>query len=299
MPHRYRIVSLFAMIGMLISVSFVLMKEAGTTPDFSSLGIRTVLNKGFLLLERKLQFELFSVFEGISVEEAERRHAREILKGREIAIQHSGGYKPGVYIVENRQAAMWGAERIASVPAGHLLDIERIKEDKDGILKDGQGLHGDNDRYIDPIDVSGTDLGKSEMVGYALSGAYLNGPGYARTRELREAEATPSGRSGWTGLTRVYENVSSLGDVVLEESDIVAARSTALIPRAYVNAEVSGMPATLLRSQDASGKTTTSLSWASKEGKTYDLTIGKIDDDSVRSLKRLANSLFPGPPKGR
>lgn len=230
----------------------------------------------------------------ISVAEAERQVARQIHRIRALAIQEAGGYGPGVHIVKDGKGVKWDPSDVEVLPAGQLSDASKIKEDKNGQLKKGKKLLEDKDRYIDPIDVAGSTLGKADDVGYALGGVYLNGPAYASTKELKEVEQTPTGRSGWTQLTRVYQNVRSLGDVVLEESDNTAARIAVRIPDSFVNTSVTGLPATLIRSQDGSGRTMTSLRWVAPGGKTYGLVINQIDNGSVRTLMELAETLAAG-----
>lgn len=228
----------------------------------------------------------------ITLEEAERQLTSSIVKARENARLAAGGYPPGAHIVSGLTKDILDPRKIKSVPAGGVIDFENIRN-MHRQLRSGDPSK-DESIYIRPLDIDGSDLRNAKLIGYDTNGTLLKGANYAQTAELKRVEQTPSGRSGWTGLTRAYERVDQIDHVIFQESDNIAAGITVLIPENSVNAKVGKFPATLSRFVDTNGKSMSDLSWLGPDGKTYSLKIEQIDDISIARLMKIANDLMNG-----
>lgn len=238
----------------------------------------------------RLSIEALAKAENISIAEAEHRFASFIAEAREETRLKAGGYPPGAHLVSSGRQVHIDPNEVKSVPSGGVIDFDLIRSRK--MPTNTAREPGRDAIYIEPLDVSGSSLKQAKLVKSEPGGAYLNGEGYARTQELRNAERTPSGKSGWTGMTRVFSEYEQLGNVILEESDNAAAGITVLVPRSSINSAVGKFPATLIRLKDSGGKTMSDLSWIGDKDRTYSLKIEAIDDGSVLKLKQLADELM-------
>jgi len=290
---RYSVV-IPAIVIILISGWILLgyIHKSGSANDHRKVAV--VAGKSSLLDERSAKtrrsIDALAKQENISPEEAERRFATLIAQAREETRLRAGGHPPGVHIVPGEAQDPIDPAKVKTVPVGGVIDFDLIHNGKfPAATVDTSGL---DSIYIDPLDISGSSLGQARLVKSEPGGAYLNGDSYARTRELRNAERTPNGKSGWTGLTRVFSGHGQLGDVMLDESDNLAAGITVLVPQSSINSTVSTFPAILTRLQDASGKTMSDLTWIGKNDRTYSLKIKAIDEKSVENLKRLAREIM-------
>lgn len=63
------------------------------------------------------------------------------------------------------------------------------------------------------------------------------------------------------------------------------------MPRSSINAVVGGLPGSLTRMRSGNGATGSTLTWAATGGKTFTLSIKRIDDAAVADLQRMADRL--------
>ena len=224
-----------------------------------------------------------------SIESIELEIANLIEKSRQDARAIAGNYYPGVHIVPGTEESRINPDAIKYVPNGSLVDFKKITGNSE--LRSPKNLANEKSLYIEPTDLKETGLVDVNMVGYQVSGGYLNGSDYTQTDVLRKAEATPSGRSGWTGLTRVYAGHATLDRIILDESDTAAARLIVLIPDNTLNSRVGPYRATLGRFKSDDGTTMSDLSWINDAGRSYNLKISQIDDRSVGQLMLLADKI--------
>ena len=292
---RSRLISLIVGLAILsvsswlIVVNFVGNDVAEREPTISTV-TSTVRQTDTQATKTRLSIETLAKVENISIEEAEHRFASFIAEARQEARLKAEGYPPGAYFVSSGRQGYIDPKQVKSVPSGGVIDFDLIR---DGKMPSNTARDSGRDAiYIEPLDISHSSLNQAKLIQSEPGGTYRNGEGYARTQELRNAERTPSGKSGWTGLTRVFAQYEQLGNVIFEESDNVAAGTTVLVPQSSINSTVDKFPATLIRLRDSGGKTMSDLSWIGDNNKTYSLKTEKIDDGSVLKLNQLADELM-------
>lgn len=109
-------------------------------------------------------------------------------------------------------------------------------------------------------------------------------------------EVYPSGkldRGLWSGVTRTWR-VAGLGDVQLSESEHRESGTSITLIREWLNAEVSGVPASLKTVRSTSGKTIVTLAWVS-DSTSYQLDLKPLDANALKAneqaLMAMANGL--------
>ncbi|MDQ1158424.1 hypothetical protein QE385_002751 [Sphingomonas sp. SORGH_AS 950] len=228
--------------------------------------------------------------EKLSVSQVEAMVAESVQRIRDLNRAAAGGLKPGVHIVSVVGAPALSATKIKVVPIGGVIDIDR-NFSAEKVFRGPDNLANDEDSYIVPLSVVGTNLESAKFAGYYYDGKYLRGDAYAETDRLRSLERTPSGRRGWSGITRVFSDYPEIGRVIFREADNVAAGIVVRVPQNSINTSVGSYPATLIRLQDASGKSMSAVQWYGPDGRTSSLHIRQTDDHSVAAMMHLANDI--------
>lgn len=208
----------------------------------------------------------------------------------------SGGRGVGVFVVPDTDP--YSAESMRRM-INSVQDIssEVIKNfqnagGQDGIrLNSAENLSSDKSLFVDPASITGTTLESASSTGYTKAGTYLESPSGIKSPELKALLATKNNRNGWTGLTRVFDNVPGLGRVTLDELDIASGRAVIRIPQSAINCYVAGNPATLSRMQDSAGNGFASLRWIEGNARLMELKVNRNDQNSMRALMDLAISL--------
>jgi hypothetical protein len=233
-------------------------------------------------------------------------HASEMLDAvQEQVRKQAGGYGPGVHIVPDAQLNMPVKLAPGQTKSSVIKDsLAGVRTVADGVIFDFKGaarsakpgfrpaseLAGDKSLYIDRRDIRKSGLKDSMLRSYTYSGTFLQGPDGIKDAKLRRHFETPTGRTGWTGLLRLFDGHPVLGAVLFQESDVAAAKGTVLIPESAINMRVLEFPATLSRKQDAAGRTMSEISWAEEGRRIYSLSAGAVDDGSVSALRELAEA---------
>jgi len=229
--------------------------------------------------------------EKLSVSQVEAMVAESVRRFRDLnRAAAGGGLEPGVHIVSVVGAPALSVTKIKVVPIGGVIDIDR-NFSAEKVFRGPENLVNDEDLYIVPLSVVGTNLENAKFEGYCYDGNYLRGDAYAETDRLRSLERTPSGRRGWSGITRVFSDYPKIGRVIFRESDNVAAGIVVRVPQNSINTSVSSYPATLIRLQDASGTSMSAVQWYGPDGRTSSLHIRQTDDHSVAAMMHLANDI--------
>ena len=228
--------------------------------------------------------------EKLSVSQVEAMVAESVQRIRDLNRTAAGGLEPGVHIVSVVGTPALSVTKIKVVPIGGVIDIDR-NFSAEKVFRGAENLVNDEDLYIVPLSVVGTNLANAKFEGYYYDGNYLRGDAYAETDRLRSLERTPSGRRGWSGITRVFSDYPKIGRVIFRESDNVAAGIVVRVPQNSINTLVGSYPATLIRLQDASGKSMSAVQWYGPDGRTSSLHIRQTDDHSVAAMMHLANDI--------
>lgn len=234
-------------------------------------------------------------------------NAAELLTAIQTKVrEEAGGYGPGVHIVPDEKVKMPvmlapgqtkssvitdSLKGIRSVPDGAVFDFKDIAQNGKSGFRPASEIASDANLYIERRDVSRSGLTNSMLRYYTYSGTFLQGPKGIENPELRKHFETPTGRTGWTGLVRVFDNHPVLGAVLFQESDIAAANGTVLIPQSAINSRVFEYPATLSRKRDTAGRAMSEISWVEEGRRIYSISAGAVDDRSVSALSELAESL--------
>jgi len=228
--------------------------------------------------------------EKLSVSQVEAMVAESVQRIRDLNRAAAGGLEPGVHIVSVVGAPALSVTKIKVVPIGGVIDIDR-NFSAEKVFRGPENLVNDKNSYIVPLSVVGTNLERAKFDGYYYDGNYLRGDAYAETDRLRSLERTPSGRRGWSGITRVFSDYPEIGRVIFRESDNVAAGIVVRVPQNSINTSVGSYPATLIRLQDASGKSMSAVQWYGPDGRTSSLHIRQTDIHSVAAMMHLANDI--------
>lgn len=228
--------------------------------------------------------------------------AKSIERFRKTKRSQIGEFPPGLHIVEslpirggegahptNPPVAI---EDIKTVPDKHIPDLEAMSSSK-SISRDLVRLRTPGNIYVDMIPSDSGGLKGLEFAGFITSGVYLKGNAHVTSEALRDLLATPSGKTGFSGVTRFFRGHPELGLIAINETDLVAAGSIRIIEAGKINTIVGSYPASLMRFKGEDGLgNLMSLRWADQSGKYYKIETSEIDDRAVEALMALA-STFP------
>lgn len=136
-------------------------------------------------------------------------------------------------------------------------------------LRPYQTLMNEKQLAVRPAQLHATELDGAQELGAVLAGTKLE--------------------NGWTGLVRVF-HLPKFGFITLEELDFGATGGGIGIVAELVNNNVNGQPAVLLSQRTASGRSLTTLSWASST-KRYKLKTKEVDDIAREYLVDVARNI--------
>lgn len=225
-----------------------------------------------------------------STADVENDIADAIMASRQAARDASGGLGPGVHIVDDNGAPL-SPDDVRQVPDGTIVNFANIESGSEKFFSLPYDDMPKDQFFVRDAVLSGTGLENAELKKKIADGVYLKGADDATTERLKNLERTQGGRTGWTGSIQVFTGHDPLGTVILEQSDNVAAGTTVSIPRSSINAVVGGLPASLARMKSGNGATGSTLTWAGAGGKTFTVSIKRIDDAAVAELQRMADRL--------
>lgn len=158
-------------------------------------------------------------------------------------------------------------------------------------LKSGNALISDRSFSIKPANLNATPMQKATFTGYIPAGTYVNASEKSNNPLLKSLINSEDASDGWTGISRVFDNVPGLGRVILEESDIRAGGGVATIPQSSINHKAGDYPATLGRMQDEFGVGYTMIRWIESDRYLMEIRARTNDQSSINALSNLANDI--------
>lgn len=126
----------------------------------------------------------------------------------------------------------------------------------------------------------------------AITPSELSGPVFERGKLKGAMASGGHTKSGWTGVTRLYQ-FPQLGLVKLEELDYIASGSGVVVVKEFINDDVDGNIATYMVKKSLSGKSLSELTWFT-ENKMFVLSVSgliKKDDKRYGLLVELAKEI--------
>lgn len=204
--------------------------------------------------------------------------------------------EPGVHIVPLEQSAFRGAlanairqEIDAQANQGSYAPASGAVPDLRASLRGASPASGRTRMRMDDPTYPTLELARPHLR-YEPASVAGTSLATAALQDVATGGQVASGR--WSGVTRTWE-VAGLGVVQLDESEFRETGGSITVIKEWLNADVSGYPATLKTMRVASGNTLVSVAWAT-DTTSYRLDLQPLDPSALRVNEKILLELANG-----